>query len=68
MCKIFNDFFTNIGPKLADKIDTENKKNIESYLKKGVQSSFTLSLVDHNIILKGVSYLASKKSSGHDGS
>ena len=67
MCKRFNEFFTNIGPKLAEKIDTENKKSFDSYLKKRVLSSFTFSLVDHNTTLKCMSSLASKKSSGHDG-
>ena len=67
MCKRFNEFFTNIGPKLAEKIDIENKKSFDSYLKKRVLSSFTFSLVDHNTSLKCISSLASKKSSGHDG-
>ena len=67
MCKRFNEFFTNIGPKLAEKIDTENKKSFDSYLKERVLSSFTFSLVDHNTTLKCISSLASKKSSGHDG-
>ena len=67
MCKRFNEFFTNIGPKLAETIDTENQKSFDSYLKKQVLSSFTFSLVDHNTILKCISSLASKKSSGHDG-
>ena len=67
MCKRFNEFFTNIGPKLAEKLDTENKKSFDSYLKKRVLSSFTFSLVDYNTTLKCMSSLASKGSSGHDG-
>ena len=34
ICNEFNKFFTNIGPKLADKLNTENKKCYENYFKK----------------------------------
>ena len=67
ICTRFNEFFTNIGPKLADKIDSGKKKSFDAYLKKRVLTSFTFSLVDHNVTSKCVSSLASKNSSGHDG-
>ena len=67
ICTRFNEFFTNIGPKLADKIDSGKKKSFDAYLKKRVLTSFTFSLVDHNVTSKCVSSLASKSSSGHDG-
>ena len=67
ICTRFNEFFTNIGPKLADKIDSGKKKSFDVYLKKRVLTSFTFSLVDHNVTSKCVSSLASKSSSGHDG-
>ena len=40
ICKEFNKFFTIIGPKLADKINTENKKCFENYLKNRILTSF----------------------------
>ena len=67
ICTRFNEFFTNIGPKLADKIDSGKKKSFDAYLKKRVLTSFTFSLVDHNVTSKCISSLASKSSSGHDG-
>ena len=67
ICTRFNEFYTNIGPKLADKIDAEKIKSSDAYLKKRVLTSFTFNLVDHNVTSKCVSSLASKSSSGHDG-
>ena len=67
ICTRFNEFFTNIGPKLADKIDSGKLESFDVYLKKRVLTSFTFSLVDHNVTSKCVSSLAYKHSSGHDG-
>ena len=57
--------------KYCPKISRQNrfwkKKSFDAYLKKRVLTSFTFSLVDHNVTSKCVSSLASKSSSGHDG-
>ena len=67
ICNEFNKFFTNIGPKLADKINTENKKCFEKYLKIRILTSFAFDLVDESIVIKHISTLQTKKSYGHDG-
>ena len=67
ICERFNEFFTNIGPKLAEKIETGNKKRFYAYLKQWFLTTFSFSLVDDKSIIKCVSSLASKYSTGHDG-
>ena len=63
----FNEFFTNIGPKLAEKIETGNKKHCDAYRKQRVLTTFSFSLVDDKSIIECISSLASKDSTGHDG-
>ena len=60
ICNEFNNFFTNIGPKLADKINTENKKCFENYLKNRILTSFAFDLVDESIVIKHISTLRTK--------
>ena len=67
ICNEFNKFFTKIGPKLADKINTENKKCFENYLKNRILTSFAFDLVDESIVTKHISTLRTKNSYGHDG-
>ena len=66
ICNEFNKFFTNIGPKLADKINTE-KKCFENYLKNRILTSFAFDLVDESIVINHTSTLRTKNSYGHDG-
>ena len=66
ICNEFNKFFTNIGPKLADKINTENKKCFKNYLNR-ILTSFAFDLVDESIITKHISTLRTKNSYDHDG-
>ena len=61
ICNEFNKFFTNIGPKSADKINTENKKCYENYLKNRILTSFAFDLVDESIVIKHISTLRTKK-------
>ena len=67
ICNEFNKLFSNIGPKLSDKINTENKKCFENYLKNRILTSFAFDLVDENIVTKHISTLRTKNSYGHDG-
>ena len=67
ICERYNEFFTNIGPKLAEKIETGNKKRFDAYLKQRVLTTFSFSLVDDKSIITCISSLASKDSTGHDG-
>ena len=62
----FNNFFVNIGPKLASCIDTENKKPFSSYLHRTVSSNFHFSTVTVEDITKILHSLQSKTSFGHD--
>ena len=67
ICNEFNKFFTNIGPKVADKIITENKKKMKTTLKNRILTSFAFDLVDESIVIKHISTLRTKNSYGHDG-
>ena len=60
ICERFNEFFTNIGPKLAEKIETGNKKRFDAYLKQRVLTTFSFTLVDDKSIIKCVSAEAPK--------
>ena len=67
ICNEFNKFFTNIGPKLAGKINTENKECHQIYFKKRILTSFAFGLVDGSIVTKHIAMLRTKNSYGHDG-
>ena len=63
----FNEFFANIGPLLASKIDINNKKPYTSYLKRVISSEFNFATVDSDYVLKIIKSLRTKDSKGHDG-
>lgn len=63
----FNNFFVNIGPSLAAKIATTNKKPYTSYLTRVIHSSFHFKSVDEDNVCKIIKSLQSKTSFGHDG-
>ena len=63
----FNNFFSQIGPTLANSIETPVNKSHKDYLKTNIASSFSFSSVSENDILKIISKLKSKSSCGHDG-
>ena len=67
ICNWFNDFFSKIGPKLAENIKAYDKIGYETYLKKCVLTSFSFNLVDENDVMKYLTTLRSKNVSGHDG-
>ena len=62
----FNNFFVNIGPELASKIDIRNKKSYKSYLNRVVKSEFRFNPIENEFTLKVTNSLLSKSSCGHD--
>lgn len=58
----FNDFFTNIGPKLANKINTSNNTNIRDFLKNPQQQTMFLHPVDKSELVNTVKLIKSKTS------
>ena len=62
----FNEYFTEIGPKLARSIDTTNKKPFNSYLTAPCAASFNFDYTNPDDIEKIVRNLRPKSSSGYD--
>ena len=62
----FNDFFVNIGPKLAANIKTADKKEFSSYLTQKIQHRFVFKPLAVGDISKIISKFESKTSTGHD--
>ena len=62
----FNDYFTQIGPSLANSIDIANKATFNTYLKKPNSSSFQFQYTDALSVQKIINDLKSKSSMGHD--
>ena len=62
----FNSFFTSIGPKLASNINTPPNKNFKQYLKNRTQAVFNFTTITSNDVLKTITQLKPKSSSGHD--
>ena len=67
ICGKFNEFFANIGPKLATQIKQTSNKTYDTFLKKRVLVSFDFTLVTENDVLKHLSFLRTKNSAGIDG-
>ena len=63
----FNNFFSKIGPALAQTIKGPPGKSYKDYLKKTIHSTFTFSTVNSDDVIKYIKELKSKSSSGHDG-
>ena len=62
----FNNYFTDIGKNIADKIDTTNKHPFDHYLHSPSISKFHLKQTNPNEILSVINNLPMKTSSGHD--
>ena len=62
----FNEYFTEIGPKLARSIDTTNKKPFNSYLTAPCAASFNFDYTNPDDIEKIIRNLRPKSSSGYD--
>ena len=67
ICNLFNDFFANVGPKLANPIKPISNKSFDNFLKKQILTSFSFTLVSENDVLKHLSSLHTKNSAGNDG-
>ena len=63
----FNTFFTNIGPKLSNLINSPNNVNFHTYLKNKTNYSFTFKTVDMDTINSIIDKFAPKSSCGYDG-
>ena len=62
----FNEYFTQIGPSLANSIDIADKATFDTYLKQPNSSSFQFQYTDSPSIQKIVNNLNPKSSAGHD--
>ena len=62
----FNNFFTNLGPTLASKINNHSSKSYKNFLKNKTKTSFNFELVTEKEIEKTISELCPKNSFGHD--
>ena len=62
----FNNYFTDIGENLADKIDTSNKHPFDHYLHSPSISKFHFKQTNPNEIISVINNLPMKTSSGHD--
>ena len=63
----FNEFFANIGSKLAETIHNKNKKNtFNSYLKNRSPHTFTFKLTSEEIVTKTINCFKAKRSAGYD--
>ncbi len=62
----FNEFFSTVGSKLANKFQNKNSHTYQNFLKHPIQQSFFLSPTDTDETLKEINKLNHKKSVGHD--
>ena len=62
----FNNYLTDIGENLADKIDTSNKHPFDHYLHSPSISKFHFKQTNPNEIISVIHNLLMKTSSGHD--
>ena len=62
----FNEYFTNIGPKLSQMIETPSNNVYREYLTKNITSTFDFVTVSEETISKTLLNLTPKTSCGHD--
>ena len=63
----FNEFFVNIGSKLANSIKSNmNDIPYTSYLKNKTSSTFIFSEITEEIVMRTINELSAKRSTGHD--
>ena len=62
----FNEYFTQIGPSLANSIDIANKATFDTYLKKPNSASFQFQYTDAPSAQRVINNLKPKSSAGHD--
>ena len=62
----FNEYFTQIGPRLAGNIDIANKRSYESYLGNPCEVEFNFTRTTSEEIVEIISKMKPKSSSGLD--
>ena len=62
----FNEYFSQIGPSLANSIDIANKAPFDTYLKNSNYSSFGFQYTDASSVQKTINSFKPKSSAGHD--
>ena len=63
----FNNFFINIGPKLASELDTAGKPDLKSYLNMNkLKTVFNFTPIEEEQTKTIITNLKPKNSSGHD--
>ena len=62
----FNSFFTSIGPNFANNIESPPNKSFRDYLKRRPNTTFSFQSISPSDVVKTISKLASKTSTGHD--
>ena len=65
ICNKFNDFFANIGPKLATQIKPISNKTYDTFLKKRLLMSFAFTLVVENDFIEAHIFLTYEKFCRH---
>ena len=63
----FNEYFTNIGPNLANNIKTNSKKTYKHYLANTTNTNFNFVNIDENTVNEIIDKLDPKASCGWDG-
>ena len=63
----FNQYFTSIGPKLAEDIQNVTNKNISDYLIEKPSCNFEFHHIDENKVCEIINNLSNKSSCGFDG-
>ena len=53
----FNELFVGIGPKLANKINTENKEVFSAYITRRIATSFTFTFINQDEVKMCISSL-----------
>ena len=63
----FDEYFTSVGSRLANEIDTSNKPPFSSYLRTPSINTFQFTFCTCDNIMKYKNNLKPKRSAGHDG-
>lgn len=66
IAELFNEFFTEVGPRLCQKIKTPEGKSFKQFLTEHISTSFNFDTVDSNHVAKIIKKLKPTSSFGHD--
>ena len=62
----FNNYFTDIGPKLSQQIQPPENLDYKTFLTRVIKSEFSLKEIDENFLIKEIAALIDKYSCGYD--